>query len=87
MRYTLTNAGPKPITVDLVQSGLWGDTRISDQSIRSERLSADDVRWRVPVPANGETTVTATFDSRLAQLLIQLAPWLVDRALRRPEVP
>ena len=64
MRYTLTNAGPKPITVDLVQSGLWDDTRITDQSLRSERLSADDVRWRVPVLANGETTVTATFDSR-----------------------
>jgi hypothetical protein len=64
MRYTLTNAGPRPITVDLVQSGLWGDTRIVDQSLRSERLSADDARWRVPVPANGETTVTATFDSR-----------------------
>ena len=64
MRYTLTNASPKPITVDLVQSGLWGDTRITDQSLRSERLSADDVRWRVPVPANGQTTVTATFDSR-----------------------
>ena len=64
MRYTLTNAGPRPVTVDLVQSGLWGDTRIVDQSLRAERLSADDVRWRVPVPANGEATLTATFDSR-----------------------
>jgi hypothetical protein len=64
MRYTLTNAGPRPVTVDLVQSGLWGDTRIIDQSLRSERLSADDARWRVPLPANGETAVTATFDSR-----------------------
>jgi hypothetical protein len=64
MRYTLTNAGPKPITVDVVQSGLWGDTRITQESLKSERLSADDARWRVPVPANGEATVTATFDSR-----------------------
>jgi hypothetical protein len=64
MRYTLTNASPRPVTVDLVQSGLWGETRIVDQSLRSDRLSADDVRWRVPVPANGEATVTATFDSR-----------------------
>jgi hypothetical protein len=64
MRYTLTNAGPRPVTVDLVQAGLWGDTRIVDQSMRSERLSADEARWRVPVPANGEATVTATFDSR-----------------------
>ena len=64
MRYTLSNAGPRPVTVDLLQSGLWGDVRIVDQSMRSERLSADEVRWRVPVPANGDATVTATFDSR-----------------------
>lgn len=64
MRYTLTNAGPKPVTIDLVQAGLWGDTRIDAESMKSERLSADETRWRVPVPANGEATVTATFDSR-----------------------
>ncbi|MFL6781358.1 MAG: DUF4139 domain-containing protein [Sphingomicrobium sp.] len=64
MRYTVTNAGPKPITVDVIQSGLWGDTRITQESVKSERLSADDVRWRVPVAANGEATLTATFDTR-----------------------
>jgi hypothetical protein len=62
--YALTNAGPKPVTVDIVQSGLWGDTRVVQESMRSERLSADDIRWRVPVPANGQASVTATFDSR-----------------------
>ena len=62
--YALTNAGPKAVTVDLVQSGLWGDTRVVQESMRSERLSADDIRWRVPVPANGQASVTATFDSR-----------------------
>ena len=64
MRYSLTNAGPKPVTVDLIQSGLWGDTRIDAESMKSERLSADETRWRVPVSANGEATLTATFDSR-----------------------
>jgi hypothetical protein len=64
MRYTVTNAGPKPVTVDIIQSGLWGDTRITQESLKSERMSADDIRWHVPVPANGEATVTATFDSR-----------------------
>jgi hypothetical protein len=64
MRYAVTNAGPKPVTVDVIQSGLWGDTRITLESLKSERLSADDIRWHVPVPANGEATVTATFDSR-----------------------
>ena len=64
MRYELTNAGPRPVTIDLIQSGLWGDTRIVDQSMKSERVSADDARWRVTVPANGQATVTATFDTR-----------------------
>ena len=64
MRYTMTNAGPKPITVDVVQAGLWGDTRIEAESLKSERLSADEARWRMPVAANGQATVTATFDSR-----------------------
>jgi hypothetical protein len=64
MRYTLTNAGPRSIVVDLVQAGLWGDTRIVDESMKSSRLSADETRWKVNVPANGEATVTATFDTR-----------------------
>ena len=64
MRYTLTNASPSPISVDLFQSGLWGDTRIVAESMKSARPNADQVRWNVPVPANGEATVTATFDTR-----------------------
>lgn len=64
MSYTLTNAGPKPVTVDLVQDGLWGDTRITDESVKSERRDADRALWRVTVPANGEAVVTATFDTR-----------------------
>lgn len=35
------------------------------------------------LPSN-PSIITATFDSRLAQVLIRLAPWIVDRALRRP---
>ncbi|MCW3797633.1 DUF4139 domain-containing protein [Sphingomonas sp. BN140010] len=64
MRYRLTNASPQPVTVDLLQSGLWGDTRITAESQKSERRSADEAVWRVAVPANGEATVTATFDTR-----------------------
>ena len=64
LRYTLTNALPKPVTVQVVQSGLWGDTRIADESQKSERRDADSVVWNVSVPANGKTVVTATFDSR-----------------------
>ena len=32
--------------------------------MKSERRSADEALWRVPVPANGEAIVTATFDTR-----------------------
>ncbi len=64
MRYTLTNASPRPVTVDLIQAGLWGDTRIVEESQESSRRSADETLWRVAVPANGEASVTATFDTR-----------------------
>jgi hypothetical protein len=64
MRYVLTNARPNAVTVDLMQSGLWGDTRIVTESQPSERRSADDALWRVQVPANGEAVVTVTFDTR-----------------------
>ncbi|HEX8535238.1 MAG TPA: DUF4139 domain-containing protein [Allosphingosinicella sp.] len=67
MRYTLTNARPQAVTVDLTQSGLdnyWHDTRIVSETVKSERLSADRVVWRVPVPANGTATVTAVFETR-----------------------
>jgi hypothetical protein len=67
MRYTLSNARPEAVTVDLVQSGLDGymdDTRITSESLKSERRSSNEAVWRVPVPANGRATVTATFDTR-----------------------
>ncbi len=64
MKYTLTNARPDAVTVDLAQDGLWGDVRIDAQSIKGTRVSADRIEWKVPVPANGSTDLTATFDSR-----------------------
>jgi hypothetical protein len=64
MRYTLTNARPNDVTVDLLQAGLWGDTRIVAETMPSQRRSADEALYRVPVPANGSATVTATFDTR-----------------------
>ncbi|HEX8217016.1 MAG TPA: DUF4139 domain-containing protein [Allosphingosinicella sp.] len=64
MRYRLTNAGPAPVTVIVHQAGLYGDTRIIQESQPSERISADEATWRVAVPANGEAIVTAIFDSR-----------------------
>jgi hypothetical protein len=67
MRYTLSNARPEPVTVDLIQSGLdfyRDDTRIVSESLKSERRSSNEALWRVPVPANGTATVTVVFDTR-----------------------
>jgi hypothetical protein len=65
MRYTLTNARARPITVELFQSGLdFSDTRILAESQKSERRTAGQAVWQVAVPANGKAVVTATFDTR-----------------------
>ncbi|AYO79361.1 DUF4139 domain-containing protein [Sphingobium yanoikuyae] len=69
MRYTLTNARPEAVTVDLAQQGLWRDTRViaqslGGQSLEGRRVSADRMEWSVPVPANGSVDLSVTFDSR-----------------------
>jgi hypothetical protein len=63
MRYTLSNASPKAVNVVLQQDGLWGDTKISSESLKSTRPNADMAEWSVTVPANGSIDVTAVFDS------------------------
>jgi hypothetical protein len=64
MLYAVSNASPSPVVVEVVQQGLWGDTRITDETMKSDRLNADEARWRVPVPANGRASISATFDTR-----------------------
>lgn len=64
MRYTLTNASAKPVTVKVIQGGLWGDTKVAAESQRSERRDAESVVWTVTIPAEGKVDLTATFDSR-----------------------
>lgn len=67
MRYTLTNARDEAVRVQLDQMQIpwwWPDTRIIQESQASERIAAEGVRWLVDVPANGETAVTATFETR-----------------------
>jgi hypothetical protein len=64
MRYEFSNALPRPVTVALLQQGLWGDARISAQSEQSTRRSADTAEWAVNVPANGTTVLTASFETR-----------------------
>lgn len=64
MKYVLTNAMPKPVTVSLLQAGLWGDTEIKDESHKSTRRNAEEAEWQVELPANGTKTVTASFETR-----------------------
>lgn len=64
MRYSLSNALPRPVEVTLLQAGLWGDTTILDESQKSTRPSAEVAQWLVAVPANGKAEVTATFETK-----------------------
>ena len=69
MKYVVTNAKSSAVSVDLIQSGLnryyyWADDRVVSETIIGEQLSDNERIWKVPVPANGETTVTVVFDTR-----------------------
>ena len=69
MSYTLTNARPEPVTVEVVQAGLdrsWSswDVRVPSESLTGTQRSQDERVWMVPVPPNGEVTLTAQFDTR-----------------------
>ncbi|MBA4748342.1 MAG: DUF4139 domain-containing protein [Sphingopyxis sp.] len=67
MKYTVTNAKDGPVTVDVTQDGLdwwWTDTRIISESQPSQRRDSNGTRWAVAVPGNGETLVTAVFETR-----------------------
>ncbi|RZJ03445.1 MAG: DUF4139 domain-containing protein [Brevundimonas sp.] len=59
MEYTVRNARPEAVTVEVRQHGLGRDTQLTAQSIEGELRDADTIVWRVSVPANGETKLTA----------------------------
>ncbi len=58
-RVTLTNAKAEPVTVDVRETHA-GEWRVTASSVRAEKLSSSEVRFRVPVPAGGTTTLTYT---------------------------
>ncbi|MEO6388797.1 MAG: DUF4139 domain-containing protein [Croceibacterium sp.] len=69
MRYTLTNAKPVPVDVELFQSGLdrgwWGrDFRIVSEDVPGEQLNADRRKYVITVPANGKREVRVTYETR-----------------------
>lgn len=67
MRYIVTNASDRPVTVTIAQRGLdrgyQTGTRVPAESVVGVQRNADTRVWDVPVPANGETVLTATFDT------------------------
>ena len=64
MRYELSNALPRAVIVKLRQEGLWGDAQVKSESQKSNRPDAQSAEWAVNVPANGKTTVNASFETR-----------------------
>ena len=58
-KVTISNAKPTAVTVD-VREARFGVWRVTESSAPAEKLSATEVRFRIPVPANGEATLTYT---------------------------
>jgi hypothetical protein len=56
-RVTVTNAGDQPVTVDVIEARA-GEWAIVSSSVKAEKLSSTRTRFRVPVPAKGETRLT-----------------------------
>ena len=58
-KVTISNAKPVAVTVD-VREARFGAWRVTESSVGPEKLSATEVRFRIPVPANGDGTLTYT---------------------------
>ncbi|HWE47093.1 MAG TPA: DUF4139 domain-containing protein [Caulobacteraceae bacterium] len=63
MSYLFHNGRAEPVTVEFEQVGLGLGGKVEAESLPSRRLDADTLGWSVPVPANGETTLTFTADT------------------------
>ncbi len=63
MSYLVRNARAQPVTVAIRQGGLWREGRVVEESLKSRRIDAYNLGWDVPVPANGETTLTFTVET------------------------
>ena len=64
MSYLVRNAKSEPVTVELRQGGYWGrDTKVVSESLPSRRIDAGTLGWSVPVPANGQTTLTSVVET------------------------
>lgn len=63
MEYVLRNARPQAETVVVRQGGLGRETTVVTESIQSRMADSRTLTWTVSVPANGETRLTATYDT------------------------
>jgi hypothetical protein len=60
MSYLVRNARSTPLVLTLRQDELWRVNEIRTESLKGRRTDADSFAWDIPVPANGETTLTFT---------------------------
>jgi hypothetical protein len=64
MSYKLHNARDTAVTVELRQGGMFGrNTTVLKESLPSRKIDAFTQGWSVPVPANGETILTAQVET------------------------
>jgi hypothetical protein len=63
MLYTFRNARSEPVTVRLRQEGLGRSTNVEQESLKRSNTDARSLQWDVPVPANGEATLTFTLET------------------------
>ena len=60
MVYLVRSARSTASVVTLRQAGLWRQNEVIKESIPGRRTDANSFAWDLPVPANGETTLTFT---------------------------
>jgi hypothetical protein len=63
MSYLVRNARSSASTVTIRQYGLWRENSVTKESIAGRRIDSSSFAWDVPVPANGETTLTFTLSN------------------------
>jgi hypothetical protein len=64
MSYLIRNARGQPVSVELRQAGLFGrNTKVIQESLTGRQIDAFTRGWTVPVPANGQVTVTAQIET------------------------
>ena len=60
MSYLVRNARAEPVVLTLRQVDLWRINEVRAESIKGRRTDANKFAWDIPVPANGENTLTFT---------------------------